>query len=912
MNKKIKAICLFFLILFLACCEDSNKKTYTIGFSQCMLDDVWRQAMKIEMNIEVSNYDNIEIIVKDAEEDNQKQIQQIRELINKKVDVLIISPNEPNSITPIAVEAYRKGIPTIIADRKINSDEYTSYVGGDSYQIGKMAGEHASGLLPDPATILEVWGTTTTSPAIERHQGFIDGLDKSKKISIIPINGKWRREIAKQETKKLKHYSDIGLIYAHNDVMAIGAREAIAELDSTQLERLKILGADGSFGKDAGLEAVVDGRLDGSFLYPTGGDQIIKVAMKILKGQPVEKKYILNTAKIDKSTAQTLLLQSDQLVSYQNRIEQQRKNLDAILNKFSILRHSLIVIVSLMLVLLLFSIYVYYINRKINKRNIELRSKNKEIEEQKQQLLVLNEKIKEVNEQKIRLFMNVSHEIRTPLTLIASPLDKWLKNAQTPPPLTDMIRMTKNVDRLTRIINQLLDFQGIENNESQLTVGQKDIVSFAESVKSLFDELAESKQIRYVFTSDKPSALLWFDSDKMEKILANLLSNAFKFTPENGEIALAIHSTEEKVSIVVEDNGCGIKQEKLPYIFDRFYTDGSEENTGNGIGLHLTQEFVKMHGATIRVESVPSQRTAFIVDIPTGKDHLPEFSIFEAENNPLASGKMLIDTEITKELIDKKYPYTVLIVEDDVEIREYLSEELSENFHILTAGNGLEAIRVLNEPGNHVTLVISDILMPSMNGFELCKKIKTSPELSDIPVILLTALGDIDHRMYGIAEGADDYIQKPFNTDYVKIKIIRLLEERQRLQKRFMRIMQARGIPMIAGEEQMDDSDKIFISKFVSLLESSYAKDDMSVEKLSREMNVSRVQLYRKIKEITGFTPVDYLRNYRLTKAVELLQKRRFSISEVAFQTGFSSPAYFTKCFRDAFNMTPTEYLDKN
>ena len=258
---------IFTFLLFAFSCNTKHEKKYRIGFSQCIMDDVWRQAMIVEMNIESLNYDNIDIILMDAEGNNQKQIDQIRELINMKVDVLIISPNEADYITPIAVEAYRSGIPTIITDRKINSNNYTVYVGGDSYQIGKMAGAHASSILPNEATILEVWGTKTTSPAIERHQGFIDGLDKSKTFNFLSVEGKWRREISKKETEKLSNHNSIDLVYAHNDVMAIGAREAIASRDSTLLSNITIMGVDGAFGKDAGLEAVSDGRLDASFLY---------------------------------------------------------------------------------------------------------------------------------------------------------------------------------------------------------------------------------------------------------------------------------------------------------------------------------------------------------------------------------------------------------------------------------------------------------------------------------------------------------------------------------------------------------------------------------------------------------------------------------------------------------------------
>lgn len=905
-------IFILFIVLFNSSCNENVQDKYIIGFSQCMMDDVWRQAMMVEMNIEVSNYDNIDIIIMDAEDNNQKQIKQIKELIKRKVDVLIISPNEPNSITPVAVEAYRAGIPTIIADRKINSDEYTVYVGGDSYKIGKMVGEYVNTLLDSNSTILEIWGTKTTSPAIERHQGFIDGLDSLKNYNIIPLEGRWRREISREETVQLPDLKNIDLVYAHNDVMAIGAREAIIERDSSILSKIKIIGVDGAFGQDAGLEAVADGRLDASFLYPTGGDEVIKVAMQLLSGQNVDKQHILkSTRAIDKPTAQTLLLQSEQLINYQNKIEQQRTNLESILNKFSVLRHSLGLILLLTILLMLFSIYIYYINRKVYRRNKLLRFKNNEIEYQKHKLIILNEKIKEVNDQKIRFFINVSHEVRTPLTLIINPLDKCIKSVKDPSILADLRRMKKNTDRLNRIINQLLDFQKHENDESELNINNQDIVAFIETTKSLFNELAESNNIQYSFTSNQSSVQLWFDQDKMEKILVNLLSNAFKFTPRDGIIAVGVNCTDDKIYITVSDNGPGISKEKQSQIFDRFYTDSNDDKVGTGIGLHLTQKFVKMHGGAIKLESEPDKQTIFTVELPTGKQHLLHGNINEGKSLDLESDpKTFIDSEKIKQIIDKKYNYTILIVEDEQDIREYLAEELAENFEIITAKNGVEALNIM-ERQTTITLVLSDILMPSMNGFELCKRIKESSTMSDIPVVLLTALGELDQRMYGIAEGADEYIRKPFHIDYVKLKIIRLIEERRSLQRRFMQTMQTGAIPLVGNDNKISSSDEVFMSQFVALLESTYADSDISVEKLSQNLNISRVHLYRKIKEISGITPVDYLRNFRLGKAVELLGIHRYSVGEVAYQTGFSSPAYFSKCFRDVFNMSPSEYIEK-
>ncbi|WP_350456000.1 ATP-binding protein, partial [Macellibacteroides fermentans] len=575
----------------------------------------------------------------------------------------------------------------------------------------------------------------------------------------------------------------------------------------------------------------------------------------------------------------------------------------------SMLRHSLFVILSLLALLLFFAIYIFYINRKINKKNKQLHIKNKESEEQKQKLICLNEKIEQVTSQKLQFFTNVSHEVRTPLTLIVGPLEKWIKSTPESPLLSDLKLMKKNADRLMRVINQLLDFRKIENNKMGLTISQVDIVAFTENVMSLFEDLAKSKEICYEFVSEIPTCQIWIDQDKMEKVLTNLLSNAFKFTAVGGKISVQIKDGIDKIYIALQDNGIGIDEKDIEKIFDRFYTGSVSSGVGAGIGLHLTQEFVNMHQGQILVESVPNDYTIFTIELLKGKDHLPEcFPLVHPEDRvDLASTSM--NVEKPDDLLAKKYNYTILIVEDDPDIQTYIQSEFAPNFSTLKAGNGAEALAILQS--ENVSLVLSDVLMPEMNGFELCRRIKSDADLSYIPVVLLTALTDDSQRIYGVSEGADDYIQKPFNIDFLKIKIIRLLEERKRLQKRFMQTMQAGGIPIIETKAKIESLDELFMRKFVDLLDVSYENTELNVEKISEELGISRVQLYRKVKEISGLSPVDYLRNYRLSKATTLLNQKRYSVSEVAYRTGFSSPAYFAKCFKSVFNMTPTEYVSQ-
>ena len=905
------ATLLITLLTATSCGKKKDDETFVIGFSQCMTDDVWRRAMEIEMRIEASGHDNLTIIQADAHENNEQQIRQIRDMIRRKVDVLIISPNRPEQLTSVAVEAYRAGIPTIIVDRKIDSDEYTAYVGGDSYRIGQLAGQEASRLLRPHATILEVWGARSTSPAQERHAGFVDGLDKTKNLRIISIDGDWRREIARTAAAGID-WSEVDLIYAHNDEMALGARDALIEKNAARLRSIRILGVDGAFGHEAGLEAVADGRLDASFLYPTGGDQVIKVALQILRGEKVKKDYILGTALIDKPTATTLLMQSNQLISYQSKIEQQRKNMSRLSDRFVLLRHSNTAILVLLTLVAAFAVYSLVINRKIRRANAQLRAMNDETERQKEQLVALNERIREATDQKVRFFMNVSHEIKTPLTLIIAPLMKWIRHTDNERLRADLMRMKNSTDRLMRLIEQLLDFRKVETRTSEIHRKKCDIVHLVASAARLFDDAAETHRIDYAFETDAPAALVEIDPDKIEKVCVNLLSNAFKFTDDGGRIVISLKTREREglTIITVTDNGIGIAPEKLPLVFHRFYSENKAGRTGTGIGLHLSQEFVRMHGGRILVDSEPDAGTTFTVELPltsaTPKAVATPIPEVAPEEVHLTPG----EAALPEQIIGKKYPYTILIVEDDAEIREYLTGELSDTLRVVTADSGARALELLGTDAADITLVLSDVLMPGMNGFELCRIIKTTPRLAHLPVILLTALVDDDRRLYGIAEGADDYIPKPFDIDYVKIKIIRLLEERRRLTQHFMRTMQTGRIPIEENKADLPTTDRLFMERFAALLNDHFDDPELSVERISRDMGVSRVHLYRRVKTLSGLSPVDYMRNFRLGKAAELLRQRRFSISEVAYRTGFSSPPYFSKCFKETFGMTPSEYVD--
>lgn len=905
----IYRFCLLICILSLTIsCKREGEKKFVVGVSHSSINDSWRKAMVLDMQVKASEYPGLTLQIKDAGEDNDTQIKQIREFIKQRVDLVIISANESEPVTTAAVEAFRAGIPTIIIDRKIYSEEYTTFIGADNYEIGRAAGLFINSLLKKKkTTIVEVWGREGSSSARDRHNGFSDALIHNDNVILKTVYGRWHAKETKENIATLGLFDDIDIVYAHNDVMALAAREAIMEIDSLAVKKIKFIGIDALPGKGKGIEAVSNGHLTASFVYPTGGTTAIKVAWQILNGQPVSKQYALTSALIDKDNAGTLYLQTEQLADYQEQIEKQRNNLEEMLSEYRFLQNSVGLILLLLGVVGLLALYVIHIFRKVQRKNHELKRTNIQVEQQREELAVANRKIEQATTRKLQFFTNVSHEIKTPLTLILGPLNKLSKELPPDSPLADDIHIIKkNADRLKRVVSQLLDFRKVESNKMDMRVAEIDLVTFIEDVSSYFDNMAQSKQIQYSFQHDVSSVMLWVDTDKMEKILANLLSNAFKFTPDGGTVTIRLQDHAEYVILSVEDNGKGIQPQNLSSVFDQFFT--ADHLTGTGIGLHLTHEFVGMHKGSIRVESEPGKRTVFFVELPKGKSHFDESCVFAPSVTELSSGVANLDTREMDEIVNRTYDYTILIVEDDPDINAYLQKELKPNFRILTAENGLVAVDILAK--ENVSLVISDVMMPEMNGYELCKRIKSDIVFSHIPVILLTALSDDKQRMYGIASGADEFIQKPFNIEEVKLRIVRLLEERARLRNAFAQELQS---PAASGlkTDKAESMDELFMRKFMALIEESYPDSNFSIEKASEMLGLSRVHLYRKVKELTGVTPTDFLRNYRLKQAAALLRQKDCNVNEAAYATGFSSPPYFSKCFKAVYNITPTEYQEK-
>lgn len=505
---------------------------------------------------------------------------------------------------------------------------------------------------------------------------------------------------------------------------------------------------------------------------------------------------------------------------------------------------------------------------------------------------------------KIRFFTNISHEFRTPLTLILTPLEKMLKNSDGEQRKQHLM-IYRNARRLLNLVNQLLDFRKMEVQEIRFNPSEGDIVKFIHDVFQSFTDLSEKKNIRFTFESKLQQLETLFDQDKLEKILFNLLSNAFKFTPENGEVSVCLDIKEEETSkwlvIRVCDNGIGIAKDKQEKIFERFFQNDLPKtvvNQGSGIGLSITKEFVRIHGGSVTVESEPEKGSCFTVSIP-----LTEI-VHEATGEGVQSSVLLSEITVSESGFSgnpaERKP-VLLLVEDNEDFRFYLKDNLKQTYAIAEARNGKEGLqRALSLLPD---LIVSDIMMPELNGIELCKKLKNDQRTSHIPVILLTARTAEEQKMEGFESGANDYVTKPFNFEILQSRIRNLIAQREAFQKAFHKHIEVK-----AGDIQITSLDEKLIQKAIKVVEENLSNPDFSVEEFSRDLGMSRVHLYKKLLALTGKSPIEFIRSIRLQRAAQLLEKSQLTVSEIAYQVGFNNPKYFSKYFKDEFKVLPSAY----
>ncbi len=911
-----KIIVTVFFVLF-ATKFSLAKEKYHIGFSQCAQHGEWRKNMEAEMERELMFHNDLSLIIKQAYDDSNLQIQQINELVNSGIDLLIVSPYQIGPTKPVIEEVYQKGIPVILIDRKINSEYYTAYVGGDNYEIGKVAATYIANKLNNKGKIVEILGAQISSPAIERTLGFNETLKNFPNLhNISKIDTEESLEVISDSLKAiLERDPNVGAVFAFNDDYANIASKAIS--NSAITKSPLIVGIDGLPNPEGGIELVEKGVLTATLIYPTGGKEAIEIASKILHNESFEKENLLSTTLIDFSNVDILRKQIHKTNLLQTDIT---KSQDMLINLGEKYKSQQLWLFSITITFLLVIILLVLLFRSFKKLKIA----NKNLEKQKDELELLSKKLEKITQEKLKFFTNISHEFRTPLTLIVGPLQDLLHSSSLPSDVHQrVILMHKNAHRLLQMINQLMDFRKIENAQMQLHPGNYDVIAFLKEIHKSFQPLAEKKRINFTFDSTEAELKVWFDWDKLDKVIFNLLSNAFKFTPEDGAIQIKVKKDipvvktlwEDELVIKVIDSGKGIPAKYINHIFDRFYqVEYSGSKKGTGLGLALSKEFIEMHRGKIFVESKEGKETIFTVKLPIGDSHfnmdsnlLEESKILESRNH-IGNHDVYSDAEPDDKVAEIENVSTekkvILLVEDDNDVRLYIKECLKENYVIHEAVNGKDALTSVEE--DEPDLIVSDIMMPEMDGLELTHQLKNDLKTCHIPIILLTAKSRLEQRLEGLEEGADSYIPKPFSREHLQIRVRKLLELRNKIHERYKS-------QYFIDDEQGDLSrlDKQFLNKISKIVKENIQKEEFTVEELGELIGLSRVQTYRKLKKLTGMSASEYVRLIKLKVSLELIKNSGKSISEISYEAGFSSPSYFAQCFKKQFGISPSDYAKK-
>ena len=927
MKRKLHLIIYVAIIVLLTGCAQKPRK-FVIGVSQCS-EDVWRDKLNDELKM--GEYLNDSLIVKlaSSNDDNVLQNKQVNQFIDEGVDLLIVSPNQLSAISKSVERAYDKGIPVILYDRKTNSDKYTAFIGCDNYTIGKSMGTFIAQQLHGKGRIVEISGLEGSSPALERHRGFMDAIKPYPGLHVVASEeGNWKEEGGIQAMKRiLKQTQDFDYVFAHNDFLAWGAYVAARQMRVKR--NYKYTGVDGMATEGGGLELVRDGIFEASYLYPTKGDEVIALAMKILKHQPYERDNYLSTSIITQANAALTLMEARDAERQAHNLKTLHKQVNQYLSDYNSQKVMLIGLCLFLLVCLAAAALIfrgYLIKVKLNetlaKTNGELKRLNVELGEKNGELKRLNEEVLELTHSRLVFFTNISHELRTPLTLIADPVEMLLEDTGIKGKSRELLKMVqRNALALQQLVSNILDFRKIQNGKMELKLYRFDIVKTLAMWVGDFQLTAERKQIRLHLDVDdlKGSHEMIADQEKISRIVFNLLSNALKYTPAGGEIFVSLKDEGANLRLDVKDTGKGISQDEADKIFERFF-QAKGAASGTGIGLALVKSFVELHHGEARVESELGKGSDFIVVIPREQEgdsqviHNDVDIVDNSVNTSASTGKNIVDESVLQYIDDGDRSRgkvqrlvsentnrpTVLVIDDNTDIRQYERTLLQDEYIVLEAADGKEGLAVaLKEVPD---LVICDVMMPVMDGLELTEQLKTNTATSHIPVIMLTAKNLEEHRAEGYEHGADSYITKPFHSKVLLARIENLLRQRQLLKNLYQGSKEAEKE---ISEAHLEDRDRQFLKQLQAIIQKNLSDSEFGVEDMGQQIGLSRVQLYRKVKAMTGSSVVDLLRKARLAKARRLLETRSMSVSEVAYEVGFSAPSYFTKCFKEEYGMLP-------
>ncbi|MDE5886938.1 MAG: substrate-binding domain-containing protein [Muribaculaceae bacterium] len=908
--KRLNSFLLIFLLpimaLMLLCsCENKGKRKYRIGVSQCS-NDYWRVKTIEDLRRELLLTDEAELSVRMANSDNTTQIADIRYFIENGFDLIIVSPNESSAIAPVVKEAINKGIPVLTFDRMVEGDDFTAHIEVDNRALGNAVAKYGASILRMPIRVLEIQGPASASPAQLRHAGFTETMISKPEASIIEsVYADWDGDKAYRLADSIiKVHPEINFVFAHTDHMAIKAAEALA---ANGRKDVKVVGIDGF--PNIGLKAVKDSVIDATFIYSTEGDRIIHTSLDILNGRKYDRITKVNPlSPIDLSNADILISQDSLLTKETEKINLLRGKLDEYWERHSMqtwLLYSMIIILVLAAGVVALLLRAVISNRKHKEILLQ---KNNLLEDEKEKQKILYEQLQEATRSKLMFFTNVSHDLRTPLALISGPVEEIAKSEGLKPRERTLVKLAqKNISILRRLINQILDFRKYENGKSELKLQEVDLPRLLKDWTDSFREVARQRDIKLSFSYNGDAGqTLAIDPEKMERVFFNLMSNAFKHTLPNGKISVTACCEQDIFTFSVKDTGKGISPDDCAKIFDRFYQADTVSPKGSGIGLALTKAFIELHAGSISVDSTPGVGSEFKVAIPVRHSKEPA-------GQPLST---ITANEIATELsvpereereFDASYPI-VLVIDDNKDVRDMIGLLLGENYNMIFASDGYKGLRMAIK---YVPdLIICDVMMPVMDGMECVKHLKKEITTSHIPVLMLTACSLEEQQKQGYDSGADGYLPKPFNNEVFLAQCNSLLLNRRRVMDNLGK--QKTGGLEIKRDKAVSapnthDIESEFYNRFLNIVRERLSDSKLSVEEIASEMSLSQSQLTRKIKALTNYTPVEIIRNYRLKRAKRELETTEKSISEIAFEMGFSSLAYFSRCYKEAYGVPPTE-----
>lgn len=905
---KLSVYILVLLAVIFASCSDDTKQ-YRIGVSQTVRD-AWRIKQNNEMKMTAFSEGEVELCFANSNNDNERQARQIDSLVNSGIDLLIVCPNAVEDVTPAIERAYEHGTPIIVFDKKTHSNKYTAFVGSDNYTMGYQMGTYVAKKLGGKGRVIEIMGLRGSTSSTYRHSGFITALSKYPDITLVDtLEGNWTKDGAYSLAKqKMAELATADAVFGANDLMTLGVRNAMKDAGLLKNKHVVFCGIDGLPGDEGGIKLVCDSIFDATYINPTFGDKLVELALKILKGKEYKREQYVSSAIVTQENAHLLYMQNLEVDNQMEYLDELQSREIKALRLLDDQRTYLLVVALIALMLCVACGYAYYAYNAKAKYS-------KKLKESYDKQLKLTQEVEQLTDAQLSFYTHVSHELRTPLTLMADPVERLLDSQELKGENRDLVEtISRNVNALMNLINEILNFRNIDEGKAHLHLSR---FNFGEALSHWTEMVEDILRKKYISikldTQEAEGELIVADYEKIGKLYFNLLQVAVRYNMAGTMLSFKLKKQGDTFILRCVNGGIPFEQGEVEQLFQRFkYQKGM--TGGTAISLANIKGITDLHHGTVKATNLANSGLELIFTLPatqpeamgdekiatkdTGQydDYALRLSLEPYANSDVAGKR---NTEnITNDKAENKP--VLLIVDDNADIRGYVKNIMQTKFNVIEATDGRDGMAVaLKEVPD---IIISDVMMPYIDGIEMCRQLRENAITSHIPIILLTARALDNQQAEGLTNGADAYIKKPFSSKVLIAQADSLLRNRT-LQK----VRWTGTQPATKEQESNASQEDEFILRLREIINANIGNSDLSVEDIGDCMGMSRVQLYRKVKALTGTTPVELLRKTRLAKARQMLETHNGTVAEVAYKVGFSTPSYFSKCFKDEFGILPNE-----